>query len=262
MKNLNLSSSRNKSESFMNVWWLHIGSNDVLGREIKNIAGVKVISHNEVEMLDISSFPRISISAFDPKRKFRIIKEDKLMSQIATLCSKHQEIIYISSCRVSDYKAVGAHENPYIVNKLTDENKLINMFHNVKIVYLPMIIPMSKEDDSRFFKQFFINLNAGRIIFDVHKKSNWNFVFVGDVISILNENTSLPQYAQILSKGDVTVSQLINEFKGSVDPSAIQIDGPKRTYPGFRFPNVLECTHDTSISLNWLSELREVYRNV
>jgi len=237
--------------------FLHVGSSDVIGREICNNWDVQTCSHSRISDFSIYNYDVVSISAFDPKRKLMNEKNCEFLGELISRCNENARIVYFSSCRVLDFKFSVGKKTPYVLNKLADENRLLRNFSDVCVVYLPNIIPTSKNQKSRFFEQFFSNLSNNIIRFDVVDYSRWNFVQIQDVLEQVFDSNKLGSFEQILSPTDLTVASLAQKF--AQQKTCVEFGDRYEKYPRVKLKSARFCKSDTAKDLSWLDDVGRIY---
>lgn len=237
---------------------LHIGSNDVIGRSLKQCNTVDVVSHISVKEINLSNYDVISVSAFDPARK-KITRSCKLIQILIRNCSgNNQKIIYYTTCRVFDDVLTDRHKH-YVNNKLSDVASLRSHFRDVSVVYLPIIIPNSVRDNSPFFENFFKNFLENRVQFDVAVTSSWNFIKSSEFVNLIHNHEVLENEQCLLSQNPVEIGQMITYLGATKKSFEMKFGDQRVDYPGDTSIKKIFSIIDTGASLEWLSKLRDIY---
>lgn len=238
---------------------LHIGANDAVGRALSDNPNITIVSHDGLSKINFERFSKITISGFNPKRKLLINNESDIIDYLIKACTPQTPIVYISSCRVSDFKADMGEESPYVVNKITDERKLLDYFDCVSILYLPILIPSCELDSSRFFEILFSNLKDNTISFDFCSVSSWNFIHANDVANYIINCGCKERFQTLLSENSVVVNELSAWFLRKYNGLQITYGTQKAVYPRFIPSNVSWAQTNLGENLCWLNELERLY---
>lgn len=238
--------------------FLHIGSNDAIGRSLKYSTNVQVISHHDAHDIDFSEFEVISLSAFDPSRKKRLKPSDITELLKARCSAASTKILYYSTCRVFDDTVNERHLN-YVRNKVSDEVSLLDHFSNVSIVYLPIIIPTSVKDNSPFFKNLFMHLSHKRVRFDVSGYSTWNFIHASEFSRLLHYHHQLDKRQTLVSQTSIAVNQILDHFGVSAASWSVELGDLTTHFPSKNTLPRWIAQNDAGLNLTWLTELKALY---
>lgn len=237
---------------------LHIGANNALGRAASHLRNVDVISHKRLEHVDIGKYGRIEVSAFDPHRKTYIVDKNPIIDFLAERVNSTQKIIYFSSARLLQKAENGIHF-AYISNKLYDERYLGHISNNYTIIYLPVIVPISSEDNSKFFDIIFSNFAKGFMEFDVNINSSWNVVFAEDVIKTIGCNKLLDQRYYVGSRHSLILDSLKDFLLKKNSDLKLSFGDRERHYPEKVFVKKLYTQNDLGLDVEWLEKVGKKY---
>ncbi len=187
---------------------LHVGKNNVIGRSFSDNENVKVVSHNELFSVKISDYNTISISAFNNAAKESFIGADDMIKYVVANACPSNKILYFSTARVLNENANKNHYF-YVKNKLAIERYLFDNHENVRIIYIPNIIPKSNLDRCDFIDIFINNLVRGCVEFDCSLSSSWNFISVDKLVEACFADRFMERRTLFLSKEEITVSDFL-----------------------------------------------------
>tara|TARA_Y100000996_G_scaffold348036_1_gene286525 strand:- start:2637 stop:3308 length:672 start_codon:yes stop_codon:yes gene_type:complete len=222
------------------------------------LPNIKVIGHDELYSIKEKKPESVSISAFDPKRKIAINRSSNFISEVCSLIPKHCKVIYFSTARILDNATEPRHA-AYVENKVHDEIQLRAFFDNVSIVYLPLIIPQSREDKNFFIETFFKNLKSRSIVFDVSLDSSWNFIHPSDLKIITNNINKLTEKQLLINKKSFTGHDFVSFAKQLCSLKSITYGDKIVRYPEAIKTNVMYGEYDFFSNYNWLKVLDEIY---
>ena len=237
---------------------LHIGKNNILGRAFANYANsVHIISHTELRDFEISKFTKISISAFDPTLKKTLSPNgDKLLDILRQKTSEEPEIIFFSTARVLQEDFPERHRT-YIQNKNICVQNLRKNWKNVSTIFLPNIIPITKQDHSAFIDSFLSNLKKNIVSFDCSENSYWNFVDPVSVVRWVESVKKLPHEILVINENPIYVSDFIEFAVSTNGAESLKITlgqkflaYPEKLPP--RIPVLLLKNSDIICKMNWL----------
>ena len=238
---------------------LHIGRSDIIGRYYSSLTNTLVIGHDELPSIKKFEFSSVSISAFNPTRKNKIIHSDVFINRLRLYLPSWCHVIYFSTARVLDSEHSVRHD-AYVRNKISDEMYLRSFFDKLSVVYLPLIIPMSNNDKNFFLEVFFRNLKLGSIVFDVDIDSSWNFIHPTDLKFLIFNIKSLGRKQLLVSKKSFTGHDFVKFGKYLERICSIKFGSGIFHYPAKNEIKTLYGKFDFLNNLNWLESLHKIYK--
>jgi len=187
---------------------IHVGKANCIGYAFDSLSAADlVLSHREALDFDFTDVEILSVSAFDPEKKTRLI-EDFWLTQVNV--NFKTTVQYISTGR--SLMSGSRHHEVYIANKRKEMAVIQSKFENCQIFYVSNVVPINCQYLTGFFKLFVSNFRMGLIDFDVHKDSKWDFIPVSVLISFMREKQSLKGQAEFngFSMHSFTVSELVD----------------------------------------------------
>ena len=235
---------------------LHIGRNNVIARALGQMPDIICCGHDEVKNIEGFKFDLISISAFDPVKKTKLVEDPSNFIEMVSFLPKTAKIVYYSTARVFDNVSKNLHSN-YIKNKLLEENVLFSLFKDVSIFYLPNLIPECSEDNSPFFSMVKKNYKDNFVSFDVTPESTWNYIYPSDIPQSLTDLERVLTKQILLSKTSISVAQIVDKLIGRRNLNVFYNGDKTEDYPNRDLCSCIYTSNDAGQNLSWVENLME-----
>jgi hypothetical protein len=236
---------------------LHIGSNNAIGRALALMPDVICCSHNEVNDIEFFNFEFISISAFDPIKKTRLVEDPVDFIKMVSRFPKSTKIVYFSTARIFD-ESTEKNRSIYVKNKHSEESILSSLFKDLSIFFLPNLIPQHPADNSPFFNRMKKNYANNFVHFDVTPESTWNFIYPSDISKALLRLESALHKQILLSETSTSAAQMVEELLSMKDLNVIYSGNKTHHYPNRGLCPEIFTMGDAGQNSSWIRNIMEL----
>lgn len=230
---------------------IHIGKKDLIGHSLKS-SGFRVISHHEINNINLKNIDKISISAFDPNRKnLHCTDRDIFIDSVCELFPKEIKVLYFSSLRQLDNSP--GYEI-YRSNKESDIKILKSHFKNVSVCFLPNIVCSYSRYTSHFIKTLKKNYDISLFKFDTSSDSSWNFIMSNEISKNLMK---LFEYktCTILSHNNTKLGDIYKHIVKKKPDIHVNMSDGIRKYPQNTPQKKFYTEDNLGLNLDWLDNI-------